>query len=59
MAWENVFGYGNTYHHGDKAPYPSERMNLIAQVMTVIAINLEKMVRYGDQAALAQPIAGA
>jgi len=34
-------------------------MNLIAQVMTVISINLEKMVRYGDQAALAQPIAGA
>jgi len=59
MAWENVFGHGNTYHHGDKAPYRSEPMNFIAQVMTVIAINLEKMVRYGNQAALAQQIAGA
>jgi transposase len=51
MAWENVFGHGNTYHHGDKAPYRSQPMNLIAQVMTVIAIDLEKMVRYSRQAA--------
>ncbi len=54
MAWENVFGHGNTYHHGDKAPYRSKPMNLIAQVMTVIAIDLEKMVRYGSQAAVAR-----
>ncbi|NIN70273.1 MAG: hypothetical protein GTO63_37460, partial [Anaerolineae bacterium] len=47
LAWENVFGHGNTYHHGDKAPYRSQPMNDIAQVMTVIALNLEKMVRYG------------
>jgi transposase len=49
MAWENVFGHGNTYHHGDKAPYRSQPMNEIAEVMTVIAVNLEKMVRYGKQ----------
>ena len=49
MAWENVFGHGNTYHHGDKAPYRSQPMNEIAGVMTVIAINLEKMVRYGNR----------
>jgi transposase len=53
MVWENVFGHGNTYHHGDKAPYRSKPMNLIAQVMTVIAIDLEKMVRYSSQAAVA------
>lgn len=50
IAWENVFGHGNTYHHGDKAPYRSQPMNELAQVMTVIAIDLEKMVRYGHQA---------
>jgi transposase len=49
LAWENVFGHGNTYHHGDKAPYRSQPMNDIAQVMTVIALNLEKMVRYGHR----------
>jgi transposase len=49
LAWENVFGHGNTYHHGDKAPYRSQPMNEIAEVMTVIAINLEKMVRYGNR----------
>ncbi len=49
LAWENVFGHGNTYHHGDKAPYRSQPMNDIAQVMTVIAINLEKVVRYGNR----------
>jgi len=49
MAWENVFGHGNTYHHGDEAPYRSQPMNEIAGVMTVIAINLEKMVRYGNR----------
>lgn len=49
MAWENVFGHGNTYHHGDEAPYRSQPMNQIAEVMTVIAINLEKMVRYGNR----------
>ncbi len=49
MAWENVFGHGNTYHHGDKAPYRSQPMNEIAEVMTVIAVNLEKMVRYGNR----------
>ena len=49
MAWENVFGHGNTYHHGDKAPYRSQPMNEIAEVMTVIAINLEKVVRYGNR----------
>ena len=49
MARENVFGHGNTYHHGDKAPYRSQPMNEIAQVMTAIAIDLEKMVRYGNQ----------
>jgi transposase len=54
MAWENVFGHGNTYHHGDKAPYRSEPMNFIAQVMTVIAIDLEKMVHYGSQATVAR-----
>lgn len=46
LAWENVFGHGNTYHHGDKAPYRSQPMNDIAQVMTVIALNLEKVIRY-------------
>jgi len=51
MAWENVFGHGNTYHHGDKAPYRSKPMNFIAQVLTIIAIDLEKMVRYGNPAA--------
>jgi transposase len=59
MAWENVFGHGNTYHHGDKAPYRSEPMNFIAQVMTVIAIDLEKLVHYGNQAAVAQQTAAA
>ena len=49
LAWENVFGHGNTYHHGDEAPYRSQPMNEIAEVMTVIVINLEKMVRYGNQ----------
>lgn len=49
LAWENVFGHGNTYHHGDEAPYRSQPMNEIAEVMTVIAINLEKMVRYGNR----------
>ena len=49
MTWENVFGQGNTYHHGDKAPYRSQPMNEIAEVMTVIALNLEKMVRYGNR----------
>ena len=48
-AWEKVFGHGNTYHHGDKAPYRSQPMNQIAQVMTVIALNLEKLVRYGNR----------
>ena len=57
MAWENVFGHGNTYHHGDKAPYRSTPMNFIAQVMTVIAVDLEKMVRYGNQAAAARQAA--
>lgn len=57
MAWENVFGHGNTYHHGDKAPYRSQPMNFIAQVMTVIAIDLEKLVHYGDQAAVARQTA--
>lgn len=57
MAWENVFGHGNTYHHGDKVPYRSKPMNFIAQVMTVIAIDLEKMVRYGNQAAAVQQAA--
>ncbi|RLC56611.1 MAG: hypothetical protein DRI80_16045 [Chloroflexota bacterium] len=57
MAWENVFGHGNTYHHGDKAPYRSKPMNFIAQVMTVIAIDLEKMMRYGNQAAAVQQAA--
>jgi len=50
LAWEKVFGHGNTYHHGDKAPYRSQPMNQIAEVMTVIASNLEKMVRYGNRA---------
>jgi transposase len=59
MAWENVFGHGNTYHHGDKAPYRSQPMNFIAQVMTVIAIDLEKMVHYGNQAAVARQTAAA
>ncbi|MDH4135429.1 MAG: transposase [Anaerolineae bacterium] len=59
MTWENVFGHGNTYHHGDKAPYRSKPMNFIAQVMTVIAIDLEKMVRYGNQAAVARQTAAA
>jgi transposase len=59
MAWENVFGHGNTYHHGDKAPYRSKPMNFIAQVMTVIAIDLEKMVRYGNQTAVARQTAAA
>jgi transposase len=59
MAWENVFGHGNTYHHGDKAPYRSQPMNLIAQVMTVIAIDLEKMVRYGSQVPVARQTAAA
>jgi transposase len=54
MAWENVFGHGNTYHHGDKAPYRSQPMNFIAQVMTVIAIDLEKLVHYGDRATVAR-----
>ena len=54
MAWENVFGHGNTYHHGDKAPYRSQPMNEIAEVMTVIAVNLEKMVRYGNRKRLLQ-----
>jgi len=49
MAWEKVFGHGNTYHHGDKAPYRSQPMNEIAQVMTAIALNLEKMVRHGNR----------
>jgi len=49
LAWENVFGHGNTYHHGDKAPYRSQSMNDIAQVMTAIALNLEKMVCYGHR----------
>jgi hypothetical protein len=34
-------------------------MNFIAQVMTVMAIDLEKMVRYGDQAVVARPTAAA
>ncbi len=59
MAWENVFGHGNTYHHGDKAPYRSKPMNFIAQVMTVVAIDLEKMVRYGNQTAVARQTAAA
>jgi transposase len=59
MAWENVFGHGNTYHHGDKAPYRSKPMNFIAQVMTVIAIDLEKMVRYGSQVPVARQTAAA
>jgi hypothetical protein len=59
MAWENVFGHGNTYHHGDKAPYCSKPMNFIAQVMTIIAIDLEKMVRYGNQTAVARQTAAA
>ncbi len=49
LAWENVFGHGNTYHHGDKAPYRSQPMNDIAQVMTVITLNLEKLIRYGHR----------
>jgi len=49
LAWENVFGHGNTYHHGDKAPYRSQPMNDIAQVMTVIALNLEKVIRYSHR----------
>lgn len=49
LAWENVFGHGNTYHHGDKAPYRSQPMNEIAAVMTVIALDLEKLIRYGHQ----------
>ena len=59
MAWENVFGHGNTYHHGDKAPYRSQPMDEIAQVMTVIAIDLEKMVRYSHQAPAVRPMAAA
>ena len=59
MAWENVFGHGNTYHHGDKAPYRSKPMNFIAQVMTVIAIDLEKLVHHGNQAAVARQTAAA
>jgi transposase len=54
MAWENVFGHGNTYHHADKAPYRSEPMNFIAQVMTVIAIDLEKMVHYRNRTTVAR-----
>jgi transposase len=54
MAWENVFGHGNIYHHGDKAPYRSEPMNFIAQVITVIAIDLEKMVHYGNRTTVAR-----
>lgn len=54
MAWENVFGHGNTYHHGDKAPYRSKPMNFVAQVMTVIAIDLEKMMHYGSQSPVSQ-----
>lgn len=54
LAWENVFGHGNTYHHGDKAPYRSQPMNQIAEVMTVIAVNLEKMVHYGNRKRLLQ-----
>ena len=57
MVWENVFGHGNTYHHGDKAPYRSEPMNFVAQVMTVIAIDLEKIVRYGSRSPVAQQTA--
>ena len=57
LAWENVFGHGNTYHHGDKAPYRSQPMNNIAQVMTVISVDLEKLVRYGHQASAVRQMA--
>ena len=49
LAWENVFGHGNNYHHGDRAPYHSQPMNDIAQVMTVIALNLKRLIRYGHR----------
>jgi transposase len=46
FAREGVFGHGNTYHNGDRAPYRDGDMNAIADCLTVFALNLEKLAAH-------------
>lgn len=43
FASEGLFGHLNRYHNGDKAPYRSSTMDLIAQLMVAGVANLEQL----------------
>jgi len=43
---EPVFGHGKSYHGWGRAPYRSQRMNAIMNLLEVIGHNCEKLTRY-------------
>jgi len=45
---EPVIGHGKTYHQMGKAHYRSLPMNQIGFLMSAMAVNIEKIVRYRD-----------
>lgn len=48
---EPVFGHGKTFHNLGKSIYRSLAMQRIQTIMSLFAVNLEKLVRYAPQAA--------
>jgi len=47
---EPVFGHAKTFHNLGKSIYRSLSMQRIQTAMSLLAVNLEKLVRYAPQA---------
>lgn len=43
FAAEGVFGHANRFHNGDKTPYRTGQMTLLAQLMVAFVMNLETL----------------
>ena len=51
---EPVFGHAKTYHNLGKCIYRSKPMNAIQTTMSLLTVNLEKLMRYGHKPQEAQ-----